>query len=267
MDRDRGLADRSVCERTCARDRSAGARCGAGPVESRWLGSPKFVADGLAWAQLGCVGVARLVETELDPAGEGDGGEQAPALVADRPGNLDPLGLKCGHGGGDVVGHEIELGPAALLGRVDGELGRREREDQPAAAGVDRPGPEHLGQRRACRAGVVAVEDGVDTVDHGGILAAAGRAVKVGRSRRWVGGMLAGVLMICAVTCSPGAGQGALHRLVRPWIDPEATTDGRSQLEPPEWTWRARPYRLGFRTFAGGGGPKERPPSRKKTRR
>jgi hypothetical protein len=36
----------------------------------------------------------------------------------------DPLGLEGGHGGGDVVGHEVELGPAALLGRMHGELGR-----------------------------------------------------------------------------------------------------------------------------------------------
>ena len=39
------------------------------------------------------------------------------------PGHLDPVGLEGGHGGGDVVGHEVELGPAALGRRVDGELG------------------------------------------------------------------------------------------------------------------------------------------------
>jgi hypothetical protein len=51
--------------------------------------------------------VAGLVEAELDPAREGDGRQQAPALVADRAGDLDPLGLEGGHGGGDVV---AELG-------------------------------------------------------------------------------------------------------------------------------------------------------------
>jgi hypothetical protein len=68
--------------------------------------------------------------------------------------------------------------PAALLGRVDGDLGRRQREDQPAAAGVHRPGSQNLGQRRSGRVGVVAVEDGVGAVDHGGILSVAVPAVR-----------------------------------------------------------------------------------------
>jgi hypothetical protein len=88
--------------------------------------------------------VARLAEAELDAAGEGDGRQQAPALVADRPGDLDRLGLEGGHGGGDVVAEQVQLGPAALLGWMDGDLGRRQREDQPAAAGVDRPGSQDL---------------------------------------------------------------------------------------------------------------------------
>jgi hypothetical protein len=83
--------------------------------------------------------VAWLVETQLDPAGEGDGREQAPALVADRPGDLDPLGLEGGHGGGHVVGHEIQLGPATLGGRMDGDLGRgRAKISQPPPASIDR---------------------------------------------------------------------------------------------------------------------------------
>ena len=40
---------------------------------------------------------------ELDPAGKHDGRQQAPVLVADRPGNLDPLGLEGSHRSGDVV--------------------------------------------------------------------------------------------------------------------------------------------------------------------
>jgi hypothetical protein len=60
------------------------------------------------------------------------------------------------------------------LGRVDGDLGRWQGEDQPAPAGVDRPGPQDLGQGGPGRVGVVAVEDGVGAVDHGGILSVAG---------------------------------------------------------------------------------------------
>jgi len=69
--------------------------------------SASAVRAALRSARLGRGRVARLVEAELDPAGEGDGGEQAPALVTDRSGDLDPLSLEGGHGGGDVVGHEI----------------------------------------------------------------------------------------------------------------------------------------------------------------
>jgi hypothetical protein len=90
--------------------------------------------------------VTGLVEAELDPAGEGDGRQQPPALVADRPHHLDSLGLEGGHGGGDVVAEQVPFGAAAFLGWVDGELGRWQGEDQPAAAGVDRPGPEDRGQ-------------------------------------------------------------------------------------------------------------------------
>jgi len=45
-----------------------------------------------------------------------------------------------------VVGREIELGPAALGGWVDGEFGRWQGEDQRAVASIHRPGPEDLGQ-------------------------------------------------------------------------------------------------------------------------
>jgi hypothetical protein len=55
-------------------------------------------------------------------------------------------------------------------GWVDGELGRWRREDQPAAASVDRPGSQHLGQCGPGRLGVVAVEDGVGALDHRWIL-------------------------------------------------------------------------------------------------
>jgi hypothetical protein len=51
--------------------------------------------------------VARLVKAELDPTGKADGRQQAPALVADRPGHLDPLGLKGGHGGGHIVAQQV----------------------------------------------------------------------------------------------------------------------------------------------------------------
>lgn len=60
---------------------------------------------------------------------------------------------------------------------MDGELGRREGEDEPAAARIHRPGPKYLGQGRSGPPGVGAVEDGVGAIDRGGILSVAGLAV------------------------------------------------------------------------------------------
>jgi hypothetical protein len=51
--------------------------------------------------------VARLVEVELDPAGEGDGRQQAQFWSLIGRATSIPLGLEGGHGGGDVV---AELG-------------------------------------------------------------------------------------------------------------------------------------------------------------
>jgi hypothetical protein len=83
--------------------------------------------------------VARLVQAQLDPTGEGDGGEQAPALVAHRPGHLYPLGLEGGHGGGHVVAQEIQLGPATLGGRWKASsAGGRAKISQPPPASTDR---------------------------------------------------------------------------------------------------------------------------------
>jgi hypothetical protein len=44
---------------------------------------------------------------------------------------------------------------------VYGDLGRRQRQDQPAAAGVDRGSAQQVTQKQAIRLGVGAVEDGV----------------------------------------------------------------------------------------------------------
>jgi hypothetical protein len=45
-------------------------------------------------------------------------------------------------------------------------------------------GSQYLGQGRSGRVSVVAVEDGVGTVDHGGILSMAGTGART--SRRWM---------------------------------------------------------------------------------
>src|SRR4029450_11277375 len=118
-------------ERECCRPvaRAGGKRApafltGCAETQVGWAAVGWRGWEGASGVAPGRVGGARLVEAELDPAGQAAGRQQAPALVADRPGDLDPLGLEGGHRGGDVVGQKIELGPAARLGRGDGDLGR-----------------------------------------------------------------------------------------------------------------------------------------------
>jgi hypothetical protein len=50
---------------------------------------------------------------------------------------------------------------------MHGKLGRREREDEPAAACIDEAKPEHILEETAIRVGVPAVDDGMSPVDHG----------------------------------------------------------------------------------------------------
>ena len=88
--------------------------------------------------------------------------------VGDRRDELDALGLEVGHGGLDVVAHQIELVATAVVGRrgVAGELGGRQREDQPAAAGVDRARAEDLVEEGARGLGVLREDDRVGAGDH-----------------------------------------------------------------------------------------------------
>ena len=66
------------------------------------------------------------------------------------------------------------------VGRVHGDLGRGQGQDEPSVAGVDRPVPaEQLTQRRPVGLGVRAVDDRVRSGDHGS-------------SRRWFGSRAAG---------------------------------------------------------------------------
>jgi hypothetical protein len=78
-----------------------------------------------------------LVQPELAAARQSDGGREPEALVADRPGDLDPFGFQVGDGRLDVIAHEVELVLAALFGRVGRQLRGWQTEDQPAAAGID----------------------------------------------------------------------------------------------------------------------------------
>jgi hypothetical protein len=52
--------------------------------------------------------------------------------------DFDALAGQLGERGRDIVAHQIELMPALAVGRMHGQLGRRQSEDTPAASGVHR---------------------------------------------------------------------------------------------------------------------------------
>jgi Amino acid permease len=98
--------------------------------------------------------VPRLVQVELGAARQPDRGDETPALVAHLARELGTALLELGHGRLYVVAHQVELLRTALLGRVERRLGRRQPEDEPAAAGVDRREPQHVAEERAVGVGV-----------------------------------------------------------------------------------------------------------------
>ena len=55
---------------------------------------------------------------------------------------------------------------AGAVGGMGGDLGRRQRKDQPAATRVDGRQPEHVVKQRADSVGVLAVDDRVGAGDH-----------------------------------------------------------------------------------------------------
>ena len=49
----------------------------------------------------------------------------------------------------DVVAHQVKLMVAVTVSRMNGQLGRRQREDEPAAARVDRRQAQRVGEEGA----------------------------------------------------------------------------------------------------------------------
>jgi DNA-binding CsgD family transcriptional regulator len=121
-------------------------------------------------------GVPRLVDRELAAVRQPDRGQQAPALVGDVPGHLDALGAQLGQGGADVVAHQVQLVAGVSIGRVHGQLGGRQGEDEPAAARVHRRQVQHVGEERPDPLGVRGEDDRVHTGDHVPSLTAGRRA-------------------------------------------------------------------------------------------
>jgi hypothetical protein len=117
-----------------------------------------------------------LVDGKLRVVWEADCGEKPPALIGDIPGYFDSLAPQLGEGGLNVVTHEVEPVTAHIVSWVNGKLGRRQSENEPASARVGRRHAQHICEECADLLGVRGEHDRMYSGDHAVILTAA-RAV------------------------------------------------------------------------------------------
>src|ERR1700730_2946791 len=107
-----------------------------------------------------------LIEADLASAGKRYLRNGTPSCFLNC-GALNVLLCEGGYFGFQVVAYEIEfVGIAMLIGRVECGFGRRQGEDEPAMARIDRLEPEDVAEEGAVCLGVFAVEDYVSARDH-----------------------------------------------------------------------------------------------------
>jgi hypothetical protein len=82
--------------------------------------------------------VLGFIEAELTAVGHLDRCDESPPFVADGTAELDSFALELGDRRVDVIAHEVELVMAVVVGRMRGQFGGWQSEDEPAVAGVDR---------------------------------------------------------------------------------------------------------------------------------
>jgi len=89
-----------------------------------------------------------LVETDFASTGKPDLGHRTPPCFF-HLGTPDVLFAECRYLALQIVTHQIEFVPNSLLGRMNGHLCRRQREDQPTVASVRRRKAEDLPEEGA----------------------------------------------------------------------------------------------------------------------
>ena len=107
----------------------------------------------------------RLIQAKFASPWQLDFSDDAPSLLNGRR-ELHPLMLECFDCRLEVIAHQIEFLRAVFLGRVDGHLGRRESENEPAFARVHVGEPQDVAEEFSVRLGVAAVEDDVCPRNH-----------------------------------------------------------------------------------------------------
>src|SRR5688572_24314433 len=109
-----------------------------------------------------------LVEGELTPARQLQGGHEAVALILDPPRKLDSLALQLPDRRLHVVAHQRQVRDAARFIRMDAELRGRQRENEPSMSGVNGLESQRVAQERAIRLRVLRVNERMDSGDHAG---------------------------------------------------------------------------------------------------
>src|SRR5581483_5509693 len=107
-----------------------------------------------------------LVQTELAAVGNANCRRPSPALFGDGSRRFDALLTKLGQGCVEVIAHQIELVRIVGIRRMHGQLGRREREDGPATAGIHRAQRQHVAKERTNCFSASRVYERVNTGDH-----------------------------------------------------------------------------------------------------
>ena len=108
-----------------------------------------------------------LVDAELASAGEGDICNLSPAEGLDLTADY----FMPGHGLNkrlDIVADKEEFLLIVPVGRVNGQFGRGQAEDQPTSTSVDVGKLEHIAEKEAIGGRVGTIDDGMRTGDHGG---------------------------------------------------------------------------------------------------
>jgi len=95
---------------------------------------------------------------QLAPIRQPDGGEQPPALVADRPRHLDPFASQLGQSRRQVVAHQVRsVRPPSSAGWTPPR--RRRREDQPAVTRASTASKPRTSRKTRAPPLVAAVQD------------------------------------------------------------------------------------------------------------
>src|SRR5262245_4329724 len=109
--------------------------------------------------------VARFVMPQIATAGQADGGQEAPPLIADGSAS-DALRGQPSDLLSNVVAHEVELLLAAALGGMASDFRRWCGEDEPTIASVNEGKAEHVAEEGAVRIGIARIDYRMQTRDH-----------------------------------------------------------------------------------------------------